>query len=233
MIYTDNNMMDAYIPLDDLKPPKVLEYRLSPDEQRNSERTLAELTNNLGVDIAPKHEAAPSKDTKIKVKNNDTLDYSGFANKIREIYSDEKFGTIVERSEHILKTYEHATIDNKCADFLDALGKAYTTMALRDAHKGTIYPEDAKDAIAVHKRAVELKPDNPDYRFNLAYAYFVSRRYLETLIELNEVLKLKPAHTEANDLKHVLREEGYEIGKERNPKKQSIDDFKSCECKSK
>src|SRR5579864_140070 len=59
---------------------------------------------------------------------------------------------------------------------------------------GVIYNEkkEPEKAIASLKEAVRLRPDDPDYNFQLGSAYFFSRKYPEAVAALKESVRVRP-----------------------------------------
>lgn len=65
---------------------------------------------------------------------------------------------------------------------------------------GKVYIQDKNFYGALEElvQAVELVPDNPDYRQALALTYYARKMYREAISEFTKTLQLKPDHVEAN-----------------------------------
>lgn len=62
-----------------------------------------------------------------------------------------------------------------------------------------IYKESGRtdDAVAMYKKAIELGPDNPDFRHHLGQLYFNAKRLDEAEKELLEAVRIDPARTDS------------------------------------
>jgi len=56
-----------------------------------------------------------------------------------------------------------------------------------------------KEALAAYRRAVELVPDEPHYRYALGWAYGKLARYQESANEYVHALRLKPDYQDARE----------------------------------
>ena len=65
---------------------------------------------------------------------------------------------------------------------------------------GRVYIQDKNFYGALEElvQAVELAPDNPDYRQMLALTYYARKMYRQAIAEYTKTLQLKPNHVEAN-----------------------------------
>ncbi|MFA6448101.1 MAG: tetratricopeptide repeat protein [bacterium] len=89
---------------------------------------------------------------------------------------------------YLMKNYDEAEKELRTAISLnDKLLTAYVNL-------GNVYTErgDFKNAVAYHEKAVELAPDYPLPRNNLAFAYYKLGKYDDAIKQMEEVMKFDP-----------------------------------------
>lgn len=74
------------------------------------------------------------------------------------------------------------------------------TLAAIHYDAGRVYIQDRNFYGALEElvKAVEMVPDNPDYRQVLALTYYARKMYREAISEFTKTLQIKPEHVEAN-----------------------------------
>ncbi len=78
--------------------------------------------------------------------------------------------------------------------------KRNETLAAIHYDAGRVYIQDKNFYGALEElvKAVEMVPDNPDYRQMLALTYYARKMYREAISEYIKTLQIKPQHVEAN-----------------------------------
>ena len=92
--------------------------------------------------------------------------------------------------------YHLKRYDEALQSFQQAIGIPSPDLDLAVANYwiGVIYNEqkEPEKAVAPLREAVRLRPDDPDYSFQLGSAYFFSRKYPEAVAPLKESVRMRP-----------------------------------------